>query len=362
MTVATKHQADPHSGSSPLRESQTTPVTLKDVAAAAGTSVSTVSLVMNHKTGKRISEETADKVFRAIDELGYRPNTLAQGLVRGRSNFIGFVTDFVATTPFAGQIISGAQQEAWKHGYFLLIADTEGNAQIEQRAITKFSDHKVMGVIYSTWYHHEVSLPKGLAHTPTVLVNCSDPDSNVTSVIPDEFRGGKAAAQMLIDAGHRRIAFVNTTAQAPARTGRRQGYLAALREANISEDETLMFESAPDQIGGKDIAAAVIDSGATGVCCHNDRMAMGLYDALRDQGLRIPKDMSVVGFDNQEVIAANLSPPLSTVQLPHYRLGVQGMRLLLDEIDSREHYAFSRTVSMDCPAILRNSVCPPAKL
>jgi LacI family transcriptional regulator len=338
------------------RKPRSSIVTLKDVAAAAGTSVSTVSLVMNHKSEARISKETVAKVLKAIDELGYRPNSLAQGLVRGSSNFIGFVTDLIATTPFAGQIISGAQKEAWRHGCVLLIANTEGNEQIERYAIAKFLDHKVKGVIYSTWYHHEVSVPDELEHTPTVLVNCSDPNSNVTSVIPDERRGGMAAAQMLINAGHRRIAFVNTTTDAPARVGRREGYLYALHEAGIHEDNALMFEAEPDQQGGKDIAPEILRSGVTGVCCHNDRMAMGLYDALRDRGLKIPENMSVVGFDNQEVIAANMSPPLSTVQLPHYELGIQGVNLLLEEIDTRKHYAFSRTISMDCPPVFRDSI------
>lgn len=331
-------------------------VTLKDVAAAAGTSVSTVSLVMNHKQGARIGKDARARVLKAIADLGYRPNTLAQGLARGRSNFIGLVADSIATTPFAGQIIHGAQEEAWKHGYVLLIANTEGDRDLEKRAIEEFMEHSVSGVIYSTWYHHEITMPPELKQITTVLVNCADPSNEVTAVVPDEFRGGKTAAQMLINEGHRRIAFVNSTSISPARTGRRAGYLAALEEANIDVDENLMFDTMPYQEGGMAIADQVLSSGATGVCCHNDRVAMGLYDALRDRGLKIPTDLSVVGFDNQEVIAAHMSPPLSTVQLPHYELGVVGVKMLLEEIESSGQLGFSRTIRLDCPPVVRNSV------
>ncbi|MBT1173313.1 LacI family DNA-binding transcriptional regulator [Bifidobacterium amazonense] len=355
--MAVQRIADPASENSRERKNgKRSSVTLKDVAAAAGTSVSTVSLVMNHKPGARIGKDARARVLKAIDELGYRPNTLAQGLARGRSNFIGLVADSIATTPFAGQIIHGAQEEAWKRGYVLLIANTEGDRDLERRAIEEFMEHNVSGVIYSTWYHHEITMPPELTQVTTVLVNCSDPNSEVTAVVPDEFRGGKAAAQMLIDAGHRRIAFVNSTSISPARTGRRAGYLAALEEAGIPADESLMFDTMPYQEGGMRIAEQVVQTGATGVCCHNDRVAMGLYDALRDRGLRIPDDLSVVGFDNQEVIAAHMSPPLSTVQLPHYELGVVGVKMLLEDVESPDRAGFSRTIRIDCPPVMRDSI------
>lgn len=325
------------------------PATLKEVAARAGVSVSTVSLVANDKKDARIGDAARARVLAAIEELGYRPNALAQNLVHGKSRFIGLVADAIASTPFAGQIIHGAQREAWDHGYVLLVANTEGDAEAERQAISMLLEHKVHGILYSTWYHRRIELPQGLAEADTVLVNCFG-DGARTAVVPDEVAGGRVAAQQLIDAGHRRIAIVNTTTPSPARDGRLAGYRAALAAAGLAEDPHLVLETDPGAEGGYEVADRVLASGATGVCCHNDRVAMGLYDRVREQGLRIPDDLSVVGFDNQEIIAAHLRPGLSTVALPHYELGVAGVRALLDPA------APGGRVEIVCPPVARASV------
>lgn len=329
------------------------PVTLKEVAARAGVSVSTVSLVANEKKDARIGEAARARVLQAIDELGYRPNALAKNLVHGQSRFIGLVADAIASTPFAGQIIHGAQDEAWRNGYVLLVANSEGNAEAEQQAISMLLEHKVQGIVYSTWYHREIELPAGLSEADTVLVNCYAGESGLLAVVPDEFEGGRAAAQMLISAGHKRIAFLNTTTPSPARTGRLAGYHAALEEAGLTADAALIFDVEPAQEGGYASTDQVIASGATAVCCHNDRVAMGLYDGLRERNLRIPDDISVVGFDNQEIIAAHLRPALSTVALPHYDLGATGVRALLGQ--EREGV----TTAAAGPAARLTVACPP---
>ncbi|MFT8638528.1 LacI family DNA-binding transcriptional regulator [Bifidobacterium sp.] len=327
-------------------------VTLKDVAELAGVSVSTVSLVMNDKKDARIAVKTQERVHRAIHELQYRPNALAQNLVTGSSKFIGLVTDSIATTPFAGQIIHGAQDRAWKQGYVLLIVNTEGNESIERQAIRMFLEYKVHGILYSTWYHHEITLPESLKDMNTVLVNCYADDENLTSVVPDEFNGGRTAANMLLGQGHRRVAFINTTVESPARAGRLAGYRHALSERGIEEDPSLIFEAEPTQEGGRTVAESICASGATGVCCHNDRVAMGLYDALRNRGISVPSDISVVGFDDQEVIAAHMLPPLSTVALPHYELGASGV----DAVLSRPVNTGDHRILISCPAVYRASV------
>ena len=327
------------------------PVTLSDVARVAGTSVSTVSLVVNNKPGARIGRETRKRVLKAIDSLGYHPNAMAKNLVQGHSKFIGLIADAVATTPFAGQIIHGAQQQAWKEGYALLIANTEGNAEVESQAIAMMLEYKVKGILYSSWFHHEIELPKTLRGTSTVMVNCFAEHGQ--AVIPDEVQGGRVATEMLIRRGHRRIAFVNTTSSSPAKTGRLQGYKRALVEASIPFDEHLVFETRWDQEGGAAVAPKVVASDATAVFCHNDRVAMGLYDALSKTGMQIPRDLSVVGFDNQEVISAHLQPPLSTVELPHYEMGVQGVKTLLSL--SSDVQADGR-ILVSCPPIERGSI------
>lgn len=327
-------------------------VTMRDVAKAAGVSIATVSHVVNNKSGARIGDDARRRVKDAVAALGYRPNALAKTLSQGTSRFIGLVTDQVATTPFAGQIIHGAQDEAWKHGYVLLVANTDGNTAAENDAIAMMLEHQVHGILYSTWYHREITPPETLHQTDTVLVDCFAPGSGLPAVIPDETQGGRTATDELIAAGHRRIAFINTTTFSPAQTGRLAGYRSALETAGLAFDEALVFPASPEQEGGYTVTPQVLASGATAVFCHNDRVAMGLYDGLRERGRRIPDDIAVIGFDNQDVIAAHLRPPLSTVALPHYELGAAGVRVLLG-IDAP---ADGQPILIACPPIRRASL------
>jgi LacI family transcriptional regulator len=328
------------------------PVTMRDVAKAAGVSVATVSHVVNDNPNARIGDAARERVRRAIDELGYRPNALAKNLVSGTSKFIGLVADAIATTPFAGQIIHGAQDEAWKHGFVLLVANTEGNRAAEEEAIGMMLEHKVRGILYSTWFHRAAAIPPALLETDVVLVDCFSERDEAPAVVPDEVQGGRTATELLLDAGHRRIALVNTTTPSPAHDGRLRGYRQALDAAGIAYDESLVFDARPEQEGGYDVVGRVLDAEATAVFCHNDRVAMGLYDGLRERGLSIPADVAVVGFDNQEVIAAHLRPPLTTVALPHYERGAAGVRMLL----GLEPIPQGGRLAVACPPIVRGSV------
>ncbi|WP_235815981.1 LacI family DNA-binding transcriptional regulator [Bifidobacterium lemurum] len=332
-------------------------MTLSDVAQAAGVSIATASWAINDNKKVRIPEATRVKVRKVADRLGYRPNALAKGLAQGASSLIGFVADGVATTPFAGQMIAGAQEEAWAHGKLLLVVNTNGETALEESALALLREHQVQGVIYSTWYHRSVAFPKGLEGIPTVLVNCFDDDNSHAVVVPDEEQGGYAATSELLKAGHRRVMFLNTVSPSPARTDRLKGYRRALDEWGVAFDEALVVPVRPDQDGGYAAARTVVKSGVEAVFCHNDRVAMGLYDGLKERGVSIPDDVSVVGFDNQEVISAHLHPALTTVGLPHYELGVLGVRRLLamDEIPSEEGADQLRTL-VECPTVRRDSV------
>lgn len=327
-------------------------VTMRDVAKVAGVSIATVSHVINDKPGARIGEDARRRVQDAVASLGYRPNALAKTLSQGTSRFIGLVADQIATTPFAGQIIHGAQDEAWRHGFVLLVANTDGNVDVENDAIAMMLEHQVRGILYSSWYHREIAVPAALHQTDSVLVDCYAPDSGLPAVVPDEVQGGRTATDELIAAGHRRIAFVNTTTPSPARSGRLAGYRAALTAAGIDLDDALVFPASPEQEGGYRATPQIIASGATAVFCHNDRVAMGVYDGLREQGLRIPEDMAVIGFDNQDVIAAHLRPALSTVALPHYEMGAAGVRVLL----GLDEPGVANPTPVRCPPVLRASI------
>ena len=199
-------------------------VTLQDVARAAGVSIATASWAINNNKNVRIPESTMRKVRKVAADLGYRQNAMARSLARGRSDLIGFISDGVATSPFAGQVIQGAQDEAWRNGKILLIVDTHGDPDIERRACAFMLERQVEGIVYSSWVHHEVRPPEDLARVNSILVNCFDRLGRFPAVVPDEVQGGRTATEMLTNAGHRRIAFVNATEQSPASQGRLEGY------------------------------------------------------------------------------------------------------------------------------------------
>lgn len=349
----------PHKGTreEPSVSSPTKPghaVTLRDVADAAGVSVATVSLVVNNKKDARIGSDARRRVKDAIAALGYRPNALAKSLVSGSSRFIGLVADAIATTPFAGQIIRGAQEEAWKHGYVLLVANTEGIPEATDDAIHMMIDHQAIGILYSTWYHRDVSVPASLNGMPTVFVNCVAQAPDTLSVVPDEVQGGHEATTLLLAKGYRRIAFLNADEDAPSPIGRLAGYRAALDEFGVEFDPTLVIPVVPEQEGGYASTSAVLDRAdrPDAVFCYNDRVAMGLYDGVKERGLRIPEDLGIIGFDDQEVIAGHLRPKLSSIALPHYDLGVEGVRSLLKRI---EDGASGGVEFVACPPVLRAS-------
>ena len=303
--------------------------TIHDIARHAGVGVGTVSRVLN--AHPNVSAKTEANVRKAIDELGYRPAAAAQTLRTRRSNVLGFITDLIATTPHAGQIIRGAQETAWHGGKILFLVNTEGDPQLERTAVDTMLDRQVDGIIYATMYHRRATLPENIYQAPTVLLDCFVDDGSLPSVVPDEYEGGYQATKVLLERGHRRVGFINHVEPIPAQKLRIQGYQAALAEYGIPFDAALTTEHHSEPRGGYDGMMELLrrPDRPTAVFCYNDRLAMGAYEAIRQQGLRIPQDIAVIGYDNQELIAANLWPALSTMQLPHYDMGVWAVEHLL---------------------------------
>lgn len=333
---------------------------MKDVAKLAGVSPTTVSFVLNAVENSNISTATQERVRSAIEELGYRPNAMARQLRSNRTHTIGFISDVVATTPFAGQIIQGAQDGAWEDGYLLLVVNTGGNQDVKEAAVNTLLERRVDGILYATMYHRAVSPPPQISEVPTVLLDCFVEDRSLPSVVPDEVKAGYLATQALIQQGHTRIAYSADIEQVPANVGRLSGYKQALSEAGIKFDEALVVHYPSDQIGGYDGARALmaIDNPPTSIFCFNDRKAMGTYRALGELGLSIPDDVGVIGFDNQELIVPYLYPPLTTMALPHYEMGQWAIEHLLQLIEKPESHTGLSPVQhlCECPLIERSSI------
>jgi LacI family transcriptional regulator, galactose operon repressor len=315
--------------------------TMNDVARLAGVSQTTVSFVLNKTPNVSIPEETRERVWAAVEKLGYRPNALAQGLRMQRSNIIGFITDEIAITPHAGKTIEGAQDVAWENDQILVLVNTKSNRQIEETAVEMLLERQVEGILYATMYHRPVQVPDALREVPTVLLDCFVEDGSFPSVVPDEFNGGRTATEHLLKKGHWRIGYINNVDPIPAAFGRLEGYKAALAAYEVPYDERLVCVEQSDSGGGYRGVLQLMQQPdpPSALFCFNDRMAMGAYDALRKLNLRIPEDVAVMGFDNQELIAAYLFPPLTTVELPHYQMGAWAVNYLLKMIENSEEVA-----------------------
>jgi LacI family transcriptional regulator len=326
---------------------------MKDVAQLVGVSQTTVSFVLNNVPDANIPAETQERVWEAVRELGYRPNALARGLRAQRTHTIGFISDEIATTPHAGRMIQGAQDFTWGFEKLLLLVNTGGDQKMKQAAVDALLERQVEGIIYATMYHRLAFPPVNIREVPTVLLDCYCEDRSLPSIVPDEVSGGYAATKLLLDKGHRRIGYLNNEDPIPAAHGRLQGYQQALAEYDILFDEALVTRTRSDQAAGYDATLLLMKSAnrPTALFCFNDRMAMGAYDALRKLGLSIPDDVAVVGFDNQEIIAAHLYPALTTIELPHYQMGQWAAQHLLQLIDKPGK-------SQEAP-VQHKMMCPP---
>jgi LacI family transcriptional regulator len=334
--------------------------TLADVARRAGLSKTTASMVLNGREGTRLSAEAHQRVFAAAEELGYRPNVAARSLRTRKTDTIAFVSDVVATTRFAGDLIRGALDAARERDHVLLIAETQGDAAFEQHAIDAMLDRQVDGVIYAAMATRRLTVPPALLPGPVVLLNATSPDAQ-PCVVPDDERAGRTAVAALLDTGHHdRIALIGRNRLKetdPEVSLAAHSRLRGIRDALAAAGTTLCHEAfcrewLPEH-GYK--AMQVIlrkPTRPTAVICMNDRLAFGAYQALAGAGLAVPHDVSVVSFDD-DPIAAWLRPGLSTIALPHVQMGRRAVELLLD----------GRTTG---PAVVpmtmrrRGSVAPPS--
>jgi LacI family transcriptional regulator len=310
---------------------------LADVARRAGLSKTAASMVLNGREGTRLSAEAHQRVFAAAEELGYRPNVAARSLRTRKTATIAFVSDVVATTRFAGDLIRGALDAARERDHVLLIAETQGDAAFEQHAIDAMLDRQVDGVIYAAMATRRLTVPPALLTGPVVLLNATSPDGQ-PCVVPDNERAGRTAVAALLDKGHHdRIALIGRNrlketdpeVSIAAHT-RLRGIRDALAEAGTTLcHEAFCSEWLPEH--GYRAMRAILrkPTRPTAVICMNDRLAFGAYQALAGAGLAVPDDVSVVSFDD-DPIAAWLRPGLSTIALPHVQMGHRAVELLLD--------------------------------
>jgi LacI family transcriptional regulator len=316
-------------------------VTLAEVAKAAGVSPTTASFVLSGRGPEmRISRDVEQRVLRTAGELQYRPNIVSVGLRTGTTQTVGFVSDTIATSRFAGDLIRGALEAARNRGVMLFIGETEGDADLEHRLVQAMQDRQVDGLILASMYTRTIDVPRELTPGPAVLLNAlPSAPTPLASVIPDEAEAGRAAARILLDAGHREG--IHTIGAGPDRDDVPRGGVAAVeRLSGIRETLTAagvalaggaLRDAWEPEVGRTAVRELLQHEPPAALICFNDRLALGAYQALAEAGLRVPDDVSVVSFDDDD-IASWIRPGLTSIALPHYELGRTAIDVLFDAI------------------------------
>lgn len=310
------------------------PVTIRDVAEAAGVSIATVSRVLNNKDHP-VGAATRQRILHTAEGLGYRPNIAARSLRTERSSTVGVIADDIIG-PFATRIIRGIQDRLKPEGYLCVIISADWDPDAEREAIHDLASRSIDGIIFSeTWHKAAVEL-LDVASKPYVFVHRQFAVPGQFSAIPDEMFGAQLATSHLLRLGHRRIGYINGPEHYYASEVRLQGYQAVLAGAGIAYDPDLVARGDWAVDGGYAAACRLLRSEPrmTALFAGNDLMAAGAIYALRDAGLHVPEDVAVVGYDDRE-ISRIFRPALTTVTLPCYEMGQASAQMLLDRMAGR---------------------------
>lgn len=311
--------------------------TIKDVARLAGVSTTTVSHVIN-KT-RFVAETTQEKVKAAVQELNYAPSAVARSLKCNSTRTIGMLVT-QSTNLFFSEVIDGVESYCYRQGYTLILCNTGGIYEKQRDYIQMLAEKRVDGILVmcSDLTEELLAMLDRHADIPKVIMDWGPESSQADKIIDNSEEGGYIATKYLIDKGHTDIACLSGHFEKLACSERIAGFRRAHQEANLSVNEDWILE------GNFECDTAVLaaekivkmDKRPTAVFCFNDTMALGLMSRLQQRGIRIPEDISVIGYDNIE-LAEYFSPPLTTVHQPKRRVGKTAFEILLERIKNKEH-------------------------
>jgi DNA-binding LacI/PurR family transcriptional regulator len=302
-------------------------LSIKDIARIAQVSHPTVSRALQNSP--LVNPQTAERIWKIANESGYRASAVARGLVTRRTRTIGLVVTTVAD-PFTCEVVSGIEQTASDCGYSVFLADSNADPAREQKIVQSFAERRVDGIIVTSSRVGALYIPLlSEMQVPIVLVNDHHPGAFVHSVMIGNRAGMRAAAAHLIGLGHRRIAYVGDRLGYQSDTERHAGYRAALEAASIPALPALTAYGDGKPQGAIEAMNTLLESSEppTAVCCYNDMSALGVMRAIHLRGLRVPEDISVVGFDDL-FLSSYTQPPLTTVRQPMRRMGQLAMESL----------------------------------
>lgn len=336
---------------------------MKEIAAAAGVSIATVSKVLNGRG--IISPETKQLVLTTARELNYRPNLWARNLKKGRCSTIGIIAEDI-TVFNSPMIIDGIGACCEEHGFHYLLEnmrlninginpliDVEAYTETVNDAVDFMMSMQVSGIIYLGCHSHKIMplpLPEDVA---LVCAYCSSTDPLVPAVIYDDKKAGFDVASYLINLGHKSIGLVTGPLDSTHTQNRLAGYQEALFENNIPYNPSLTVIGNWERISGYDSANKLIADGATAIFCQNDLMALGILDYCNAHNIKIGSELGLIGFDNRE-ISTVCSPTLSTVGLPLYEIGHRAAELLISTLEGNSA-GTEDDILLECSIIERDS-------
>lgn len=345
-------------------------VTLKEIAQACNVSVTTVSNILNGKA--KAGEETKQRVLQMVKEMGYQPNYIAQGLRNSKTHTIGIIAEDIAqfTTP---GMIESIMAYFEKKGYRAIVQNLRLYGRWEDRwyhneeayhsvfdpALHELMSVKVDGILYIAGHARIIkSFPEDF-QIPSVMAYAYTESEKIPSIAIDDTASAYELVKHLLDMGHRKIGVIGGYPDNIHTQKRLLGYQKALFDAQILfEPELVRYGNFERSTGYKE-CEALIDAGVTAIFCMTDRMAGGAYDRIEEKGLKVGKDISVVGFDDQD-IAAYFRPALTTTKLPLQEIGFQAAKLLIDRIEAGEEEPVESEITeilIPCTIQKRKSVC-----
>ncbi|PNH87724.1 LacI family transcriptional regulator [Vibrio diazotrophicus] len=311
--------------------------TIKDVARLAGVSTTTVSHVIN-KT-RFVAEATQEKVLEAVKELNYAPSAVARSLKCNTTRTIGMLVT-QSTNLFFSEVIDGVESYCYRQGYTLILCNTGGIYEKQRDYIRMLAEKRVDGILVmcSDLTQELSEMLESHADIPKVIMDWGPEASKADKIIDNSELGGYLATKYLIDRGHKDIACLSGHLNKLACQERIAGFRRAMVEANLEVNDNWIlegnFECDTAVLAADKIIA--MDKMPTAVFCFNDTMALGLMSRLQQKGVRVPDDISVIGYDNIE-LAEYFSPPLTTIHQPKRRVGKNAFEILLERIKDKEH-------------------------
>jgi LacI family transcriptional regulator len=334
-------------------------VNIKDVAAAAGVHASTVSRVLNPETRSMVSSAVADRIIRIAGEMGYARSTLAYGLRTGRTHTVGVVIPDL-TNPLFPPIIRQIESTLANKGYLAILADSDNDQSNEMAIVQSLKFRNVDGLILAT-AHRLDSVVNACVddNIPLVLVNRTIDSHSVTAVINDDSHGIDLAVSHLVELGHKSIAYLGGPQDTSTGHDRSLAFKKLKRQGTFKSHNDLILNcKAFTEAEGYRGFLSILDKNRefTAVVAANDLLALGCYDAMAERGLICPTDISVTGFNDMPFMN-RLSPPLTSLRIPHHEIGKQAAQLLLDRIQEPECQV--RTVNLLPELIIRGSTAAP---